>query len=51
MVVEDWFAEVEDGGFGNDAVRGVVVGSVDVFGAVRGIDSRTHICEKMDRCR
>ena len=47
VVVEDWVAEVEDGGFSDDAVGGVNVGKVEVFVVVRGISSGAHIGKKM----
>ena len=48
VVVEDWIAEVKDGGSGGAvAVCVVVVGSVGVFDVIRGIAGRTHVGENM----
>ena len=46
VVIEDWVAEVEDGGFSDDAVGVVTVGRVDVVVVVRGISSGAHIGQK-----
>ena len=47
MVVEDRFAKVEDGGFGDAAIWVVVVG-VDMLNIVRGIGGRAHVDEKAE---
>ena len=49
VLVEDWVAEVEDGGFSNDAVGVVTVGRADVVDIVRGISSGAHIGQKYGR--
>lgn len=51
MVVADWFAEVEDDGFGDGAVCGLVVGSVDVFGVGGGMCGGAHVCDKVEERR
>lgn len=47
MVVEDGIAEVEDGGFSDDAVGVVIAGRADVVVVVRGISSGAHIGPKI----
>ena len=51
MVVADWFAEVEDDGFGDGAVCGLVVGSVDVFGVGGGMCGGAHVCDEVEERR
>lgn len=44
VIVEDWIAEVEDGGFGGgDAVDVVGGGGGDVFDVVKGVGGGTHV--------
>lgn len=51
MVVKDWIAEVENGGFcGDEAIAVAVVESVNGFGVIGGIGGGAHVRGKKDRC-
>ena len=49
MVVQDWFAEIEDDGFGSCAVcvamAVIVDGGIGVFGVVVAMGGRAHVGE------